>query len=203
MSIPISALVSPHAPSISRSSKFHMQDPRKPPRKRDTGWSLRFRGEEEVGSPVQAWFFFVGFVLFPLWWAASIMRTPETRQVGGSDTEKAVTLDDPQVEHGTFLSCYFISKFIDVELLFLDRCKSLALSLSNHDRYFFLYLCSIHRPHCRLRTTITIYIPQHHLTDDALLGLCFPSARHSFRAIFLSLLINISCISCLPFLSWV
>ena len=121
MSIPISALVSPHAPSISRSSKFHMQDPRKPPRKRDTGWSLRFRGEEEVGSPVQAWFFFVGFVLFPLWWAASIMRTPETRQVGGSDTEKAVTLDDPQVEHGTFafLAISF-PKFIDVELLFLE-----------------------------------------------------------------------------------
>jgi len=99
ISIPISALVSPHAPSISRSSKFHMQDPQKPPRKRDTGWSLRFKDEDEAGSPIQAWFFFIGFVLFPLWWAASVTRTPKTRRVGGSDTEKAVTLDDPQVEH--------------------------------------------------------------------------------------------------------
>jgi len=79
-----------------------MQDPRKPPRKRDTGWALRFGGggQEEAGSPVQAWFFFLGFVVFPLWWAAAVMRTPETRRVGGSDTEKAVMLDDPQVEHG-------------------------------------------------------------------------------------------------------
>jgi len=98
-SIPISALVSPHAPSISRSNQFHMQDPRKPPKIQDTGWSLRFGYEDEAGSPIQAWFFFLGFVLFPLWWVASFMRTPRTRQVGGSDTEKAVTLDDPQVEH--------------------------------------------------------------------------------------------------------
>jgi len=98
-SIPISALVSPHAPSISRSSKFHMQDPRRPPRKQDTGWALTFKEGDEMGSPVQAWLFYVGFILFPLWWAASFIRTPTTRQVGGSDTEKAVTLDDPQVEH--------------------------------------------------------------------------------------------------------
>lgn len=100
VSIPISALVSPHAPSVSRSSKFHMQDPRKPPRQRDTGWALRFRDEDDAGSPVQAWFFFVGFVLFPLWWVAAFTRTPQTRRVGGSDTEKAVMLDDPQVERG-------------------------------------------------------------------------------------------------------
>lgn len=99
-SIPISALVSPHAPSISRSSRFHMQDPRKPPRKQDTGWALRFKEGDDEGSPVQAWLFYLGFILFPLWWAASFMRTPKTRHVGGSDTEKAVTLDDPQVEHG-------------------------------------------------------------------------------------------------------
>jgi hypothetical protein len=99
-SIPISALVSPHAPSISRSSKFHMQDPRKPPRKQVTGWALRFQEGDDAGSPVQAWLFYLGFILFPVWWAASFMRTPKTRHVGGSDTEKAVTLDDPQVEHG-------------------------------------------------------------------------------------------------------
>ena len=100
MSIPISALVSPHAPSISRSTRFHMQDPRKPPRIQDTPWSLRFNHVEEPGSPIQAWFFFIGFVVFPLWWLASFWKTPQTRHVGGSDTEKAVTLDDPQVEHG-------------------------------------------------------------------------------------------------------
>ncbi|KAF7967761.1 hypothetical protein HWV62_33211 [Athelia sp. TMB] len=100
VSIPISALVSPHAPSVARSSRFHMQDPRKPPRARPTGWALRVRdraGEEE-GSPAQAWLFFVGFVVFPLWWLAGVMRTPETRKIGGSDVEKAVVVDDPQVE---------------------------------------------------------------------------------------------------------
>jgi len=76
-----------------------MQDPRKPPRKRDTGWTLRFKDDDEAGSPIHAWFFFLGFVLFPLWWAASVMNIPKTRHVGGSDTEKAVPLDDPQIEH--------------------------------------------------------------------------------------------------------
>ncbi|ETW82199.1 hypothetical protein HETIRDRAFT_475671 [Heterobasidion irregulare TC 32-1] len=42
--------------------------------------------------------FFVGFVLFPLWWLAAVLGTPETRVVGGEDREKAVTLDDPQIE---------------------------------------------------------------------------------------------------------
>jgi hypothetical protein len=76
-----------------------MQDPRKPPRKQETGWGLRFKEGDDAGSPVHAWLFYVGFILFPLWWAASFIRTPTTRHVGGSDTEKAVTLDDPQVEH--------------------------------------------------------------------------------------------------------
>ncbi|KAK1233002.1 hypothetical protein PQX77_003916 [Marasmius sp. AFHP31] len=42
-SIPISALISPHAPSIStntRAQTFHMRDPRKPPRVQTTPWSL-------------------------------------------------------------------------------------------------------------------------------------------------------------------
>ncbi|KAI0320945.1 hypothetical protein OF83DRAFT_1205868 [Amylostereum chailletii] len=97
-SIPLSALVTPHAPSLSRSSAFHMRDPRRPPKKLETGWALRVREEEEEGSPVQAWLFYVAFVLFPLWWVASVWRTPRTREVGGTDTEKAVTLDDPQIE---------------------------------------------------------------------------------------------------------
>jgi len=43
--------------------------------------------------------FFIGFILFPLWWAAAVLPTPKTRRLGGTDAEKAVMLDDPQVEH--------------------------------------------------------------------------------------------------------
>lgn len=102
MSIPISAIVSPHAPSISKSTKFHMRDPRKPPRKRDdTPWGLRFTTEDEAGSPIQAWCFFLGFLLFPVWWVAGLLlRVPRTRFAGDVDTEKGVTIDDPQIEHG-------------------------------------------------------------------------------------------------------
>ncbi|KAI1788844.1 hypothetical protein LXA43DRAFT_974577 [Ganoderma leucocontextum] len=100
ISFPISALVAPHAPSMSiRSGGYHMRDPRKPPRIRPTSWGLHLPSVEEQGSPAHAWLFFVGFVLFPLWWFASFWRIPPTRLVGGTDTEKAVTLDDPQVEH--------------------------------------------------------------------------------------------------------
>lgn len=109
VSIPISALVAPHAPSISRSSTYHMRDPRRPPKITPTEWSLRLRGPDDEGSPLQAWCFFFGFVLFPLWWVASFMGIPKTRRVGGTDTEKAVTLDDPQVEHGMLLSLSFFS----------------------------------------------------------------------------------------------
>ncbi|OSC98002.1 hypothetical protein PYCCODRAFT_1418430 [Trametes coccinea BRFM310] len=99
ISIPISALVAPHAPSLSvRSSMYHMRDPRRP-RVHPTPWYLELRTADHDGSPVQAWFFFLGFILFPLWYLASFWRIPKTRQVGGTDTEKAVTLDDPQVEH--------------------------------------------------------------------------------------------------------
>ncbi|KAF9649778.1 hypothetical protein BDM02DRAFT_1749187 [Thelephora ganbajun] len=100
-SIPVSALVSPRAPSVGKSltSTYHMRDPRKPPRVQPTPWGLRLRTEVEDGSPIHAWFFFLGFIIFPLWWFASVWRIPRTRSVGGSEVEKAVTLDDPQVEH--------------------------------------------------------------------------------------------------------
>lgn len=100
-SIPLSALVSPHAPSVSRSlNAYHMRDPRKPPKIQSTPWGLRFRTEDDNGSPIHAWFFFVGFVIFPIWWVASVWSVPKTRQVGlEEEPEKAVTLDDPQVEH--------------------------------------------------------------------------------------------------------
>ncbi|KAI0694798.1 hypothetical protein C8Q76DRAFT_758256 [Earliella scabrosa] len=100
ISFPISALVAPHAPSVSvRSGGYYMRDPRKPPRVQPTPWTLSMSSQDEQGSPVHAWMFFIGFVLFPLWWVASFWRIPQTRRVGGTDTEKAVTLDDPQVEH--------------------------------------------------------------------------------------------------------
>ncbi|OAX40424.1 hypothetical protein K503DRAFT_687576 [Rhizopogon vinicolor AM-OR11-026] len=98
LSIPISALVSPHAPSIVPSGKFHMRDPRRPPKRlAQTPWTLHFASEDEPASSVHAWCFFLGFVLFPIWWVAALfLRTPGTRVVGD---EKGMSLDDPQIEH--------------------------------------------------------------------------------------------------------
>ncbi|KAK7469333.1 hypothetical protein VKT23_003814 [Stygiomarasmius scandens] len=162
-SIPISALISPHAPSVSRHSAiYHMRDPHKPPRVQSTPWSLSFPeagpGEEDYlrsrlksmtrtiglnralrsltnrfarkgdddgheddkhyddrepgtstpigwteggGSPLHAWLFFAGFIIFPLWWIAGfLVGIPKTRRIEpGQGGEKAVVLDDPQVEH--------------------------------------------------------------------------------------------------------
>ncbi|KAG6867693.1 hypothetical protein C0993_012201 [Termitomyces sp. T159_Od127] len=110
-SIPMSALISPHAPSISPSTTFHMRDPRKPAPIQSTSWSLSlpvgsaepgegWRGWiDRGGSPLHAWLFFVGFVLFPLWWVASCMRIPKTRTLDGQE-KGVVMIDDPQVEHG-------------------------------------------------------------------------------------------------------
>ena len=101
VSIPISAFISPHAPSITTSTKFHMRDPRKPPKKpNDTPWGLRFATEDEPGSPIQAWCFFFGFLLFPIWWIAALfLHVPTTRIAGAVDAEKGVAIDDPQIEH--------------------------------------------------------------------------------------------------------
>ncbi|KAE9387922.1 hypothetical protein BT96DRAFT_960302 [Gymnopus androsaceus JB14] len=106
-SIPISALISPHAPSISHqhASPFHMRDPRKPPKIQPTTWKLAFPQAssgwyEGGGSPPHAWLFFFGFIIFPLWWAAAVLNIPRTRRIeGGHDGQKLVVLDDPQVEH--------------------------------------------------------------------------------------------------------
>ena len=100
MSIPISALIAPHAPSVSRSSTYHMRDPRRPAPVRPTSWALHLKSEDEDASPFHAWCFFIGFIIFPIWWFASFAPIPRTRRVGGNDPEKAVTIDDPQVEHG-------------------------------------------------------------------------------------------------------
>ncbi|KAH9953117.1 hypothetical protein BC827DRAFT_1249960, partial [Russula dissimulans] len=47
-----------------------MRDPRRPPRRMATGWALRLSTADEVGSPVQAWLFYLALVLFPLWLGA-------------------------------------------------------------------------------------------------------------------------------------
>ncbi|KAI5123102.1 hypothetical protein M0805_001458 [Coniferiporia weirii] len=96
-SIPLSAIVSPHPPSIDRLSTFHMRDPRRPPSRRTVGWRLRFAEGEDKGSPLHAWAFWFGFFLPLFWWIASVWRIPRTRMVG-TDTEKAVIVDDPHVE---------------------------------------------------------------------------------------------------------
>jgi hypothetical protein len=77
----------------------------------ETGWALRFRTSEEEGSPVQAWMFYIALVLFPLWWIAAFWRVPETWVVGGTDTEKAVPLDDPQIAFGAFSCCLCMLAF--------------------------------------------------------------------------------------------
>lgn len=91
-----------------------MRDPRKPAPIQSTNWALSFPSEAETGSrwkwdswverggsPLHAWIFFIGFLLFPLWWAAALfIGIPKTRRLGGDEVEKGVVLDDPQVEHG-------------------------------------------------------------------------------------------------------
>lgn len=126
VSVPISALISPHAPSIQSTQhrpQYHMRDPRKPNKIQPTPWSLSlgsfsriwtkgWRGwMAEGGSPFHAWAFFLGFVLFPTWWIASFVGVQKTRTLG-DDGEKAghrngqgteggqVVLDDPQAEFG-------------------------------------------------------------------------------------------------------
>lgn len=112
-SIPISALVSPHAPSISRSLTFHMHDPKRPAPIQSTSWALSLPAPavgvgrwtstgwvERGGSPIHAWLFFLGFIVFPVWWLAAFIGIPKTRRIGGGGEEKGVVLDDPQVEHG-------------------------------------------------------------------------------------------------------
>jgi hypothetical protein len=112
-SIPISALISPHVASVGRIGTFHMRDPRKPNPVQSTPWSLSFPshvdpGEprwawrgwvERGGSPIHAWLFFIGFIIFPIWWLAALfIPVPRTRHLP-ADAEKGVILDDPQVEH--------------------------------------------------------------------------------------------------------
>ena len=52
---------------------------------------------------MHGWLFYLALVLFPLWWLGAVWRVPETGLVGGTDTGKAVPLDDPQIEFGACL----------------------------------------------------------------------------------------------------
>jgi hypothetical protein len=59
---------------------------------------------EAGGSPIPAWLFFIGFMVFPLWWIGGfLVSIPRTRKLGEGGNEKGVILDDPQVEHGSSL----------------------------------------------------------------------------------------------------
>ena len=115
----------------------------------ETGWALRFRTSEEEGSPIQAWMFYIALVLFPLWWIAACWRVPKTRVVGGTDTEKAVPLDDPQIEFGAlrFVHLFMWWRTLNDDL---DRCALLALPLSRYGGYLVGHLRSL----CSLRRNL-------------------------------------------------
>lgn len=108
-SIPISAIISPHPPSIDRLSKFHVRDPKKAPPKRSVGWTLRLRTADDHGSPIQAWCFWAGFLFPLLWWFASFWPIPKTRIL---DAEKSIPVDDPNVEHGAYHSFIYATGFL-------------------------------------------------------------------------------------------
>ncbi|TRM62107.1 hypothetical protein BD626DRAFT_67375 [Schizophyllum amplum] len=98
----------------SGSTRYHMRDPRKPPPLVPTPWVPTRQG------PLNAWLFFVGFVLFPVWWvggfAASTRSVPSelrvevdaeqlvgdlesASRVGVSSKRGSVLLADAQAEH--------------------------------------------------------------------------------------------------------
>ncbi|KAH9073570.1 hypothetical protein EDB83DRAFT_83129 [Lactarius deliciosus] len=85
-------------PPAASSSQGHVPDPHQPPRRMETGWMLRFRTTEGVGSPAQAWLFYFALVLFPLWWVGAVWRMPKTRVVvGGMNMEELAPPDDSQI----------------------------------------------------------------------------------------------------------
>lgn len=197
-SIPISALISPHAPSISHrpASIFHMRDPRKPPKIQPTPWTpalprtgygehgyLRERVAsilesgivsrrrtqdpehqednsapvgwyEGGGSPPHAWLFFLGFIIFPVWWIAAFLKIPKTRSIeGGHDGQKSVILDDPQVEHGKLVQVGNLAPSLN--LFSLIRCKIVAQTMSTHECSVLSDLYPLHHPCCHLCSTVT------------------------------------------------
>lgn len=55
-------------------------------------------GDDGRASPAHAWFFFGGFVLFPLWWAAACAPVPQAAAGPGEKWEGQVG-DDVQREY--------------------------------------------------------------------------------------------------------
>ncbi|KAI0036250.1 hypothetical protein K488DRAFT_82200 [Vararia minispora EC-137] len=75
-----------------------MRAPHRPQRRLETPWALRRPSPDAPGSPPHAWLFYAAFLLFPLWWIAALWRIPTTRRLDAGAAEKAVTIDDPQIE---------------------------------------------------------------------------------------------------------
>ena len=93
---------------------------------------------------MQAWLFYIALVLFPLWWVGAFWRVPKTRVVGGTDTEKAVPLDDPQIEFGALESFFF--QFKKTKKLNVTRCAVLAVPLSNYGGHVVGHLRPVYHP---------------------------------------------------------
>ncbi|KAJ7081568.1 hypothetical protein B0H15DRAFT_786298 [Mycena belliarum] len=103
-SVSLSALVTPRAPSARGS--YLLRGPGA--RARPTGWGLVLarpsrEGDDGRASPAHAWFFFGGFVLFPLWWAAACAPVPQAAAGPGEKWEGQVG-DDVQREYGVSVS---------------------------------------------------------------------------------------------------
>ena len=61
-----------------------------------------------------AWCFWFGFLVPLLWAVGSFWRVPLTRRVGvDSEMEKAVVVDDPEVERGECLFCLNSDDFVE------------------------------------------------------------------------------------------
>lgn len=113
------------------------------------GWT------EGGGSPLHAWLFFLGFLLFPVWWIAGfLVQIPKTRRLGeGVGTEKGVVLDDPQVEFGEFSYKILL---VDMWILILTfRCAIMAYKVQDNGWRFADYLCPIYRPRRHLCASVT------------------------------------------------
>jgi hypothetical protein len=92
----------------------------------ETGWALRFRTSEEE---VHAWTFYVALVLFPHWRISAFWRVPKTRVIGGTDTEKAVPLDDPQTESGAFSFSTVCARAMFWRVAELGQMRALGVSV--------------------------------------------------------------------------
>ncbi|KAJ3535435.1 hypothetical protein NMY22_g6489 [Coprinellus aureogranulatus] len=125
-----------------------MRDPRKPARIQDTPWTLSFPDEvreggsrwslngwtDRGGSPLHSWLFFIGFIIFPLWWIAGFfVPIPRTRRLDSGDAEKGVVLDDPQVEHAFVLKGRYTELALPIRHLYLTAFAVLPSLIASAD----------------------------------------------------------------------